>query len=146
VDRARAATRVTALPEEPEAADRLLSLVKNQKSANGFDGDPHRSRLVTLVRTALLAAIQALDPRSRLRLALYYTQGQRLAQIGRLLGESEATTSRKLEKTRREIRAAVDADLRNEHGLDPAQVDLAVSYAVDDPVLDLHRALPVPDS
>ena len=93
-----------------------------------------------------VAAIQRLEARSRLRLSLYYTQGRRLSQIGKLLGESEATASRKLEKTRRELRASVESHLRTAHGLDAAQVALAVEYAVDDQVLDLDQALPVPDS
>jgi RNA polymerase sigma-70 factor (ECF subfamily) len=147
VDRARAAKRVVPLPDEPEAADRVTSAAAERQGRSSPDAtDPERATLVSLVRSALLAAIQGLEARSRLRLSLYYTQGRRLAQIGTLLGESEATASRKLEKTRRELRASVESHLRSAHGLDAAQVALAVEYAMDDELLDLDRALPVPDS
>ena len=147
VDRARAAKRVVALPEEPEAAERVTSAAAERQGRPNPDApDPERATFVPLVRSALLAAIQHLEARSRLRLSLYYTQGRRLSQIGKLLGESEATASRKLEKTRRELRASVESHLRTAHGLDAAQVALAVEYAVEDQVLDLDQALPVPDS
>ena len=148
VDRARSASRLVSLPEDPEAAERVLTARANpDSSGKGTQGqdDPTRTTLVAMVRAVLVAAIGALDPKSRLRLALYYTRGCRLAEIGRLLGESEATASRKLDRTRKELRAEVGARLQALHGLDEAQAELAVSYAVDDQVLDLERALPVGD-
>ena len=43
--------------------------------------------------------LDALAPRDRLRLAYYYVEELTLAEIGKLLGEHEATVSRKLERT-----------------------------------------------
>ena len=53
-----------------------------------------------------------LDPRDRLRLGCYYAQQLTLAETGRLLKEHEATTSRQLARTRKDIREAVEQDLR----------------------------------
>ena len=50
------------------------------------------------MRAVLAAAIAALAPRDRLRLACYYAQEMTLAQIGRLTREHEATVSRQLRK------------------------------------------------
>ncbi len=71
-------------------------------------------------------------------------QGLKLAAIGRLVGESEATVSRRLEKARRQVRADVVRRLREEHALVPAQVDQAIEYALDDEEIDLGRVLPGP--
>jgi len=53
---------------------------------------------VATVRRALAEAIAALEPRDRLRLRCYYIDGMKLAAIGRLLREHEATASRNLER------------------------------------------------
>lgn len=145
VDRARTARRLESLPEEPEAAERLLSEATPERADPG-DHDPDRPRLLAAVRTALAAALAALDAKDRLRLGLYYTQGLRLLQIGRVLGESEATVSRKLDRIRREIRSAVERSLRDEAGLREAEVERCFEYMVADQAFDLRRALPVPDS
>ena len=56
--------------------------------------DPDRARFVAAMRAVLAAAIAALEPRDRLRLACYYAQEMTLAQIGTLTREHEATVSR----------------------------------------------------
>ncbi len=53
-------------------------------------------------------------PRDRLRLAYYYVDDLTLAQIGKLLGEHEATVSRKLERTRADLKRCVEVALREE--------------------------------
>jgi DNA-directed RNA polymerase specialized sigma24 family protein len=78
-------------------------------------------------------AVAALAPRDRLRLGCYYAQELTLAQIGRLLGEHEATVSRHLTRTRRELRSAVERHLRETHGLNAAAVAECFAAAVDDP-------------
>ena len=78
-------------------------------------------------------------------MALYYTKGLKLAQIGRVVGESEATVSRKLDRARKGIREHVERELRGA-GLGDAQVALCFEYAQSDPQFDLAQALPVPDS
>jgi RNA polymerase sigma-70 factor (ECF subfamily) len=151
VDRARAGRRLVPLTDDRDAAtqaDRATSkAIDALRARNAPNGpiDPHRPELLAALRSALAAALAALEPRARLRLALYYTKGLKLVQIGRLTGESEATVSRKLEKARGEIRAHVERRLR-EGGLGTAQVALCFEYAQDDPQFDLSRALPVPDS
>jgi hypothetical protein len=68
-----------------------------------------------------------------------------LAAIGRVLGESEATSSRKLERTRKALRAAVESQLREVERLTDAQVDECFEHARTDPAFDLARALPPPE-
>src|SRR6187399_1961413 len=83
---------------------------------------PDRNRCVDLVRRALSTAIAALAARDRLRLACYYAQDLTLAQIGRLLGEHEATVSRQLARARKAIRKAVEHQLRSDAGLTDAEI------------------------
>jgi hypothetical protein len=68
-----------------------------------------------------------------LRLACYYTQQLTLAQTGRVLGEHEATASRQLTRTRREIRQAVERHLERDAGLGAAQIARCFEYALEDP-------------
>jgi len=137
VDHARAARRIEPLPE----GDGDPRIARD-------DGPPDvdRSRHLPLVRRALGAALAGLAPRDRLRLALYYTQQMTLAAAGRALGESEATVSRKLERTRRELRRVIERRLREDDRLNDAQVAACFEYARTDPAFDLNRALPPRDS
>jgi RNA polymerase sigma-70 factor, ECF subfamily len=147
VDRARAARRLVPM-EDADAADEPGGARRTVGEASRSDReapDPHRPQLLALLRTALAAALAALEPRVRLRMALYYTQGLKLAQIGRLTGESEATVSRKLDRARRDVREHVERVLRTS-GLNDAQVALCFEYAQADQQFDLRQALPVPDS
>ena len=89
--------------------------------------------------SALADAIAGLEPRDQLRLSLYYAQDMTLAAIGRVLGESEATSSRKLERTRGALRAAVEKRLREVDRLTDAQVALCFDHARTDPAFDLAR-------
>ena len=81
---------------------------------SGGSPDPERNRYLAILQAVLTAALDALEPRDRLRLAYYYVEGLTLAEIGRLVGEHEATVSSKLERTRREIRKHVEGALRQE--------------------------------
>ena len=94
-----------------------------------------------LLQAALAAALDSLEPRDRLRLAYYYSDERTLAEIGRLLGEHEATASRKLERTRRGLRERVDAALREASNSSEAQVQLCHEYASEEWPFDLTRAL-----
>jgi RNA polymerase sigma-70 factor (ECF subfamily) len=137
VDRARAARRFEPLPEEEGPAD-------GTAGGPGFELDPDRRHLLGLARQALAGALAGLDARDKLRLSLYYAQGMRLAAIGRVLGESEATASRKLERTRGAVRDAVERQLRETDGLTDAQIELSLDQARTDPAFDLARTLPPP--
>jgi RNA polymerase sigma factor (sigma-70 family) len=134
VDRVREQSRCEPLPDDAEMA---------APAAGTSPADPDRPRLLALFRTALLAALGGLDARDRLRLAWYYADELTLAQIGRQFGEHEATTSRKLERTRRGLRAAVERRLAGEDGLTQEQIALCFEYALGDWPFDLREALPV---
>jgi RNA polymerase sigma factor (sigma-70 family) len=137
VDEIRRTRRTESLDDsESEAAD----LPQPQPTA-GDDTDPERLHYLVLLQTVLTAALAGLAPRDRLRLAYYYVDDLTLAQIGRLLGEHEATVSRKLERARRELRKSVDGELRNTKRLSEAQVQLCYEYARQEWPFDLTRAL-----
>jgi RNA polymerase sigma-70 factor (ECF subfamily) len=138
VDRARAARRFEPLPEDESSAPPA-------PVSPAFELGPDRQRFLQLVRHALAAALAALEPRDKLRLSLYYAQEMTLAAVGRVLGESEATSSRRLERTRVALRAAVEKRLREIDRLTNAQVDLCFEHARTDPAFDLARTLPPPE-
>jgi RNA polymerase sigma-70 factor (ECF subfamily) len=137
VDRARAARRFEPLPDDEPPAPAT-------SASPAFELDPDRRRCRELARQALADALAGIDARDRLRLSLYYAQGMRLAAIGRVLGESEATASRKLERTRSALRSAVEAHLRDAGRLTSAQIDECFEHARTDPAFDLARTLPPP--
>ena len=129
VDRLRTARRTEPLVEdaEPEAPP---------------PADPDRERYVALVRAALRRAVSRLDPRDRLRLASYYVQQLTLAQVGRLLRESEASSSRHLARTRRELRGDVERQLCDEARLSDAQIAACLAAVVEDPgSLDVKQVI-----
>lgn len=104
--------------------------------------DPDRDRYVALVRVALARAISRLAARDRLRLAAYYVQQLTLAQIGRLLGESEASASRHLARTRRELRSYVERQLRDEARLTDDEIAACLSSVTEDPgALDMKQVI-----
>ena len=123
VDRHRETRRLEPLPEDSSSAP----LRREPKVEH-----PERARFVTAMRAALAAAIAALAPRDRLRLACYYAQEMTLAQIGRLTREHEATVSRQLAKTRRAIRGEVERRLKTDHGFSPGEIDECFESVVDD--------------
>lgn len=95
--------------------------------------DPDRAILLPLVDQALRSAIDTLPAKDRLRLRSYHAAGLTLAQIGKLTGEHEATVSRHLARSRKDVRAAADAWLRDHGGLDTARVSRAYELAIEDP-------------
>lgn len=104
--------------------------------------DPDRSRYAAAMTGALGLALAALTPLDRLRLGCYYARGMSLAQIGRLMGGHEATVSRQLLRTRREIRAAVETRLHTDYGFsEPEITECFVSMAADAESIDLTEWL-----
>jgi RNA polymerase sigma factor (sigma-70 family) len=122
VDRARAARRLVPLPDEEPAAP------PPSPPARSAD----HGRFVALIRTSLAAAVGRLAPRDRLRLACYYAQDLTLAQVGRALGEHEATVSRQLAKARKNVREDVERQLR-EAGLNDAAIAECLAAVAADP-------------
>jgi RNA polymerase sigma-70 factor (ECF subfamily) len=131
VDRVRTRRREDVLPEEDSptalpAPDRPL--------------DPERDRYMAMMRSTLARAVAALSARDRLRLTSYYVQDLTLAAIGRLLKEHEATVSRHLTRTRKEIREAIERSLRDDHGLDDRAIAECLGSILSDPgSLDLRE-------
>lgn len=131
VDRIRATRRLDPLPEDASPA---------ALPARPAAADPDRPRFATALSAALAAVVAALAPRDRLRLACYYAQGLTLAQIGKLTREHEATVSRQLARTRRDIRSEVESRLRTEHGLGDREIDESFASMVEDAgTLDLGK-------
>lgn len=120
IDRARARRRL-----EPLADDSALPA-----PVEGVP-DPERPRRAELIGRALMEAVAALEPQDRWRLASYYQQQLTLAQIGRLLGEHEATVSRQLARIRRALRTDIEARLHGA-GLTEAEVGECFEAAVGD--------------
>jgi RNA polymerase sigma-70 factor len=126
IDRLRSGRRLDPLPDDDAAPPGAASRARDAAP------DPDRRRYVDAMRAALAAAIAALAPRDRLRLALYYAQDLTLAAIGRLLSEHEATVSRHLTRTRRTVRELVEQCLREEHGFDEQSLAECFRSIVDD--------------
>ena len=137
VDDIRRTRRIDSL-DDPEKEVVELS---QPHTASTNSVDPERARYLVLLQGVLSAALVALAPRDRLRLAYYYVDDLTLAQIGRLLGEHEATVSRRLERLRRDLRAHVDAELRGKKRLSDAQVRQCYEYAQQEWPFDLTRVL-----
>ncbi len=134
VDQARAARRFEPLPDDASG----LVIVRDAAFS-----DVDATRHLALVRVALTAALAALPPRDRLRLSLYYARQMKLAAVGRVLGESEATVSRKLERTRADLRSGVEQRLREDGKLGDAEIAECFERARADPSFDLAAALPI---
>jgi RNA polymerase sigma-70 factor (ECF subfamily) len=133
VDRIRGTRRLDPLPAEDDA-DAIPASVDSL--------EPERARFLASMRRAVAAAVVRLAPRDRLRLACYYAQDLTLAQIGRGLGEHEATSSRHLARTRRAIREDVERQLRQDEGMSEAEVGECFSSVVEDAgPLDLAEML-----
>ncbi|MFZ0582778.1 MAG: hypothetical protein WAM23_16705, partial [Candidatus Acidiferrales bacterium] len=106
-----------------------------------LSSDPERERYLVMLQAVLQSVLATLEPCDRLRLAYYYVEGLTLAQIGKLTAEHEATVSRKLERTRREVRRQVEAALRREKKFSDAQLQRCYEYAREEWPFDLTRAL-----
>ena len=133
IDRLRERRKNDPLPEEdgPGAA-----------AAAAAEPDLDRRGFVESMRNALSWALARLAPRDRLRLACYYAQQMTLAQVGRLLVEHEATTSRQLARTRQEVREAMEHHLATTEHLTREQIEACFrSVAEDAGSLDLRDFL-----
>lgn len=137
VDRLRAQRRTEPLPE-PDSPGELASAASAPA--------PERGRILALMHAALAFAVATLSPPDRLRLSCYYARQMTLAQIGRLLGEHEATVSRHVARSRREIRSSVEAFLAGQGLLEEDVDDCFRSIAADAGDLDLGTLLATDDA
>ena len=154
VDALRAARRTESLDADDETGSEAhlgtgegigRTGVSPYAHTQGATADPERDRYLGLLQATLTTALAGLEPRDRLRLSYYYVQDLTLAQIGRLLGEHEATVSRRLERTRRELRKKVESTLAGAPpagaGLSAAQLQLCFEYARGEWPFDLTQSL-----
>lgn len=133
VDRKRLDARVEPLPED-DAADAL-------PASRAPAATPALLRFIDILQRVITGVVSSLPPRDRLRLRLYYAQDMTLAQIGKMLGESEATASRQLAKTRKTIRQQVEQALRDE-GMSEAEMSDGFAAVTEDAgTLDLAELL-----
>ena len=109
-----------------------------------IDPDPERAEYRDHAHRALEAALSELPAKDRLAIALYYSKQNTLAVTGEILGEHEATVSRRLERARRALRDAVENKLTAD-GLSAAQVARCFECGPEDGPFDLDRALAKPD-
>jgi RNA polymerase sigma-70 factor (ECF subfamily) len=129
VDRVRVQRRLVPLPDEAAFA-------------RSEAPDPDRARYVALMKPALERAVAGLTARDRLRLGCYYVQELTLAETGRLMKESEATSSRQLARTRLAIRRDVERRLRDDSRLSEDQIAACFASVTDDPgPLDLKQII-----
>ena len=148
VDAVRANSRTISLDNEK---DDELPPEHDKRADAAMPSDPKRETYLARFDRALSAALAEMTPRERMILACYYVDQLALAEIGRMLREHESTVSRQLERIRQALRESVTRALQRdspacngrpaEPALDPAQVELAFEYALEDWPFDLSRAL-----
>ena len=141
VDEIRRTRKTEPIENESGAEIREVGVVVRSTETRPADLDPERSKYLAALQATLAAVLAALDPRDRLRLAYYYIDGRTLAEIGRLLGEHEATVSRKLDRARRDVRERVETTLRKNKNWTDAEVKLCFEYASGEWPFDLERSL-----
>jgi len=142
VDEFRRARNMDSL-DDPEGGDG--SGIAQKLPASSGSPDPEREPYLAMMQAAVEQALKALEPRDRLRLAYYYVEELTLLEIGKLLGEHEATASRKIERARQDVRRSVEAALRGEKKLSEAQLRLCYEYAREEWPFDLGRVLSAED-
>lgn len=140
VDEIRRTRRTESLEDDAGEPRAEIAEIASASTANVVP-DPERASYMAILQAALSAALSALDPRDRLRLAYYYVDERTLAEIGQLLGEHEATVSRKLERTRRDIRRNVESALRRDKKWSNAQMRVCFEYAAGQWPFDLTVSL-----
>ena len=124
VDRVRSRRRLDPLPQDDDSSAMPAPIAAVE---------PARARYLDVMRRAIAAAVALLEPRDRLRLTCYYAQDLTLAQIGRTLGEHEATVSRHLTRTRRAIRTSVERELADRERMSEAEISECFASVLDDP-------------
>lgn len=101
--------------------------------------DPHRAKYIGMFISALNTCMASLEKQDRLRVEMYYARQMKLAAIGRRLGEHESSVSRNLERVRRELRTAVEQQLRGVMKLSAAECALCLEYAAEEVPIDFRK-------
>jgi len=117
-----------------------------QTASTGDDhagaSDSERARYVAMLGKALDAALKSLAPRDRMRMAYYYRHDLSLKEIGGVMDEHESTVSRRLARTREQLKLAIERALHDGDKLSHDQIRLCYDWAAGDLQIDLSRALP----
>jgi RNA polymerase sigma-70 factor len=135
VDYIRSQSRLAPLDDHLEQATNI-----GGDHADASDSD--RARYVAMLGKALDTALKLLAPRDRMRMAYYYRHDLSLKEIGRLMNEHESTVSRRLARTRDQLKRAIERTLHDGGKLSPDQIRLCYDWAAGDLQIDLSRALP----
>ncbi|HEY2525957.1 MAG TPA: sigma factor-like helix-turn-helix DNA-binding protein, partial [Candidatus Binataceae bacterium] len=133
----RSQSRVQPLDDQAEQA-----ATTNDDHGDAPNSD--RARYVAMLGKALDAALKSLAPRDRMRMAYYYRHELSLKEIGRVMDEHESTVSRRLARTRDDLKLAIERMLRDSDKLSQDQIRLCYDFAAGDLQIDLSRALPDP--
>ena len=136
VDYIRSQARIAPLDDHAEQASTLTS------SDDGDASDGDRGRYVAMLGKALDAALKSLASRDRMRMAYYYRHDLSLKEIGRIMNEHESTVSRRLARTRDDLKLAIERTLHDADKLSREQIALCYDFAAGDLQIDLSRALP----
>jgi len=118
-----------------------LDETATEASANDDPPDPDRARHLQSFAEALATAIAELKPRDRMRLNFYHAEELTLRQIGALMNERESSVSRRLARTRKQLRRQVERTLRRSQHLSDDQIRLCYAYAMESWTADLGRLL-----
>jgi RNA polymerase sigma factor (sigma-70 family) len=105
----KAMARFVSLDPRPSGADQA-------DSAAAEPVEPANDQAAALLRDLLSTAVRELPVENKLLLQLYYEQGLTLEQLGVTLRASSAAISRRLKRTREEVRAAMEALARQRTG------------------------------
>jgi RNA polymerase sigma-70 factor len=136
VDDYRAHQRAAAIGE---AAAREQPL---ETAAMGDDPpEPDRARYVEALGDAIATALAELKPRDRMRLNFYHLEQLTLKEIGGIMGEYESSVSRRLTRTRLQLRRRIEQVLRRDKRLSQEQIRLCYDYAMEAWPADLSRVL-----
>lgn len=119
----------------------LFDETATEASASGDPPDPDRTRYLQSFAEALATAIEELKPRDRMRLNFYHAEELTLSRIGALMNERESSVSRRLARTRKQLRRQVERTLRRALHFSEDQIRLCYAYAMESWTADLGRLL-----
>jgi RNA polymerase sigma-70 factor (ECF subfamily) len=136
VDTYRAHQRVAAI-SEAVAHEHLLTTAAPQEDPP----EPRSSLYVAALQEAIATTLAELNPRDRMRLNFYYLEDLTLKEIGRITGEYESSVSRRLTRTRRELRRRIEQILRREKKFSDEQIRLCYDRALEAWPADLSRMI-----
>jgi RNA polymerase sigma-70 factor len=142
VDYIRTQSRFQQLDDRIENPGRDTGSRTSEAQGEPVEAGSDRARYVAMLGEALESALKSLTPPERLRMAYYYRHNLSLKEIGALMGEHESSVSRKLARTRDELKSSVERALRDRGKLSLDQIQLCYDFAAGDLRLDLARALP----